>query len=176
VPSRVVEISGLGVERISGSGYKSVCLNLPLIELICDTDSCGGKRLFESTDEIRLEHGKVNSFFVYYVCRNCKKFFKTYSIHALLKPGGLSGEIYKYGEHPSFGPPVPAKVISLVGPERDYFLKGRRSESQGLGIAAFAYYRRVIENQKNRLFDEIIRVSAKVGADPEILADLEKAN
>ena len=98
-----------------------------------------------------------------------------YSIRALLKPGRLSGEIYKYGEHPSFGPPVPAKVISLVGPERDYFLKGRRSESQGLGIAAFAYYRRVIENQKNRLFDEIIRVSAKVGADPEILADLEKA-
>ena len=37
VPSRAVEISGLGVEIISSSGYESVCLNLPLIELICDT-------------------------------------------------------------------------------------------------------------------------------------------
>ena len=82
--------------------------------------------------------------------------------------------MFKFGENPPFGPPTPARVISVVGPEKDYYLKGRRSENQGLGIAAFAYYRRVVENQKRRIF-EIIRVSQKIGASKEILDDLNDA-
>ncbi|MCD4679872.1 MAG: hypothetical protein K8S00_05740, partial [Bacteroidales bacterium] len=31
----------------------------------------------------------------------------------------------------------------------------------GLGIGAFVYYRRVIENQKNRILDEIIKVGER---------------
>lgn len=84
--------------------------------------------------------------------------------------------MFKFGENPPFGPPTPTRVISLVGPEKDYYLKGRRAENQGLGIAAFAYYRRVVENQKSRIFDEIIRVSQKIGASKEILDDLNNAN
>src|SRR5690606_30885251 len=53
--------------------------------------------------------------------------------------------------------------------------KGRRCENQGLGVGAFVYYRRVVENQKNRIFDEIIRVSQHLGADGQLLADLEAA-
>jgi hypothetical protein len=81
----------------------------------------------------------------------------------------------KLGEDPSFGPPVPARVISLVGPDREAFLKGRRCEIQGLGIGAFAYYRRVIENQKNRLFDEIIKVAKRLNAPKDQIQTLEVA-
>ena len=63
-------------------------------------------------------------------------------------------------------------MITLIGPDREYYLKGRRAENQGMGIGAFGYYRRVVENQKNRIIDEIIRVSEKIGAPKEMLADL----
>jgi len=54
-------------------------------------------------------------------------------------------------------------------------LKGRRSENQGLGIGAFGYYRRVVENQKNRILDEVIKVSEKLGATKDLLGELRKA-
>ena len=54
-------------------------------------------------------------------------------------------------------------------------MKGRRCENQGLGIGAFVYYRRVVENQKNAILDEIIRVSEKIGAPADMLERLRKA-
>ena len=76
---------------------------------------------------------------------------------------------------PVFGPPTPARLIKLLGPDRETFLKGRRCENQGLGIGAFAYYRRVVENQKNRILDEIIKVSKKINAPQEAINILEQA-
>jgi hypothetical protein len=54
-------------------------------------------------------------------------------------------------------------------------LRGRRAENLGFGIGAFAYYRRVVENQKGRIIQEIAKASAKLGASPEMLAELAKA-
>ena len=70
---------------------------------------------------------------------------------------------------------TPSRLISLVGPDRDAFLKGRRSENQGLGIGAFAYYRRVVENQKVRLIDEIIRVAERTNAARTTIETLQAA-
>jgi hypothetical protein len=47
------------------------------------------------------------------------------------------------------------------------FLQGRRAEIKGLGIGAFAYYRRVVENQKNRIIAEIAKVAKRLGSSPE---------
>ena len=44
-----------------------------------------------------------------------------------------------------------------------------------MGIGAYSYYRRDIENQKNRLLDAIIRVAQKIGASQDMLDDLNKA-
>jgi len=88
---------------------------------------------------------------------------------------GTSALVSKMGEEPPFGPPTPARVITLIGPDRDLFLRGRRAENQGFGIGAFAYYRRVVEKQKGRIIQEIARVAGKLGASPEVLAEFEKA-
>ena len=57
--------------------------------------------------------------------------------------------------------------MKLVGPDRDDFLKGRRCENQGLGVGAFIYYRRVVENQKNRILGvcriNLIKSTEKIG-------------
>jgi hypothetical protein len=65
--------------------------------------------------------------------------------------------------------------LDLLGEDREIFLKGRRAENQGMGIGAFGYYRRVVENQKTRLIDQIIQVANRIGAGQEILTSLEEA-
>jgi hypothetical protein len=66
-------------------------------------------------------------------------------------------------------------LLKLLGDQREFFLKGRRCENQGLGIGAFGYYRRVVEHQKGRIIDEIIKVSEKLGATAEALKLLADA-
>ena len=148
-----------------------------MLELHCENESCAGARLFQpKTSEYspQVSIDKSKDIFVEYVCRNCHRNLKTYAL-AIFCDRTLNGRVYKYGEMPPFGPPTPARVITLLGPEKDYYLKGRRSENQGMGVGAFAYYRRVVENQKNRLLDEIIRVAERIGAPQEMLDDLKEA-
>ncbi len=66
-------------------------------------------------------------------------------------------------------------MISLVGPDRDLFLQGYRSEKLGFGIGAFAYYRRVVENQSQRIFAELRKVAVQLG-DSAAATVLEKAS
>lgn len=107
---------------------------------------------------------------IWYSCEKCGTQVKSYMVRFWsLK------EVQKIAEWPVFSPRTPAKLVTLIGPDRDFFLKGRRAEIEGLGIGAFGYYRRVIENQKNRLLDEIIRVARHVGAPPDTIDELEKA-
>jgi hypothetical protein len=84
-------------------------------------------------------------------------------------------DVQKLAEWPPFSPRTPSKVMSLVGPDRDLFLKGRRAEIEGLGVGAFSYYRRIIEGQKNRLLDEIIRVARHLGVPADAVSRLEAA-
>src|SRR3954471_5188569 len=92
------------------------------------------------------------------------------------KWGAFAGLCYKFGEYPVFGPPTPTRLMKLLGDDdRETFLKGRRCENQGLGIGAFAYYRRVVENQRNRILDEVIRACEKVRAPTSMIKTLEDA-
>ena len=177
-PNRVTHISDLGYrKRYAGGRYSDDMLSTPEIQLHCPNDSCNGVRFF------RCVSGKNTSLtiefeFIYvaYLCSNCQEHQKTYSLAAKLDAKGSgTGELYKFGELPTFGPPTPPKLVKLIGPDRDTFLKGRRCENQGLGIGAFIYYRRVVENQKNRILNEIIKVSEKIGAPAEKVEVLRQA-
>jgi hypothetical protein len=166
----------------SSSSPNAWLLVTPYISLHCEHSSCGGVRVFSPDAEKRYVAQKHwGSYFLTYTCRNCQKTYKRYAVTAILttlpntEEADGSGQFYKYGEFPAFGPSTPPRVISLIGPDKDYYLKGRRAENQGLGVGAFAYYRRVVEDQKNRLIDEIIRVAKKIGASTEMVADLEEA-
>ena len=110
-----------------------------------------------------------------YLCGDCQKERKVYSLSIIISGDG-DGEIYKFGERPAFGIPVPNRLLSLIGkPDSDLFIKGRQCENLGYGIAAFAYYRRVVENHKNGLFDEIIKVCKTLSAPKELIEQLEAA-
>lgn len=164
---------------VVGASYVNgvfVYLKIPPITLYCGSNECLGERFFDpSTKEVGHDNNAyLQHHFLRFTCRHCQKTQKSISIFYKYVKNGTDG-CYKLGEYPPFGPHIPAKAITLIGGDRELFLKGHRAESQGLGIAAFAYYRRVIDSQKNRLLDEIIRVSEHLEAKPEVIADLKKA-
>lgn len=148
----------------------------PEIQLYCGSETCDGIRFFTCvTDTNHLsETNTIKNFFLRYSCKNCSKSSKTFSLRANFSTHP-NGTLVKFGEIPAFGPNTPARLVTLLGGAREYFFKGRRSENQGLGIAAFAYYRRVVEDQRNKIFDEVIRVSKILNASEELLSELEVA-
>ncbi len=151
-------------------------VSTPDIQLQCSHTRCGGLRTFQSSSQVYTTFEKWVSGFILYTCRNCRETTKLYAL--LVRQNGkdgVSGRAKKLGEEPSFGPSVPARVITLIGPDRDLFLRGRRAENLGFGIGAFAYYRRVVENQKGRIIREVGRVAQRLGASKEVLAQFESA-
>ena len=176
-PNQVVAISDMGGRKSAQYGDYSK-LKTPELQLHCDNEMCNGTRFFRC---VRGENSRINSksytfLYITYRCSNCQESEKTFSIAAKIDVElKEAGHCYKMGELPTFGPPVSSRLIKLIGPDRDEFLKGRKCENLGLGVGAFIYYRRVVENQKNRILEQIIKVSNKLNATPEDLGLLEKA-
>jgi hypothetical protein len=145
----------------------------PTIELHCSI--CAGFRFADpSQSEQGFTFGEESWRWCHYSCRNCKQVLKLYAIE-LTAPASQeqSGAALKVGEYPLFGPHLPSGVLELLDEDKDYFVKGRRAESQGLGIAAFAYYRRVVERQRTHIFDQIISAAEHVGADSKMIDRLK---
>lgn len=178
-PNQLVRIISLATKEYKSSyGTWVDELLTPQIQLHCSNESCNGPRFFRFVGNYRPEIKHKDHTFTYitYRCYNCLKEEKTFSIAAKMDSEySGSGICYKFGELPNFGPPTPSRLIKLIGPDREEFLKGRRCENQGLGVGAFIYYRRVVENQKNRILEEIIKVSEKVGADESKIQILKEA-
>lgn len=181
-PNQLVHISDLSLWQNVGQypGNLRNVINTPPIRLHCLHQSCDGLRFFRCTyvsnDGKCLEEDFPRNFYATYQCSNCQVTNRVYSlsakVHSNREPEGVC---YKFGEFPPFGPYVPSKLIELIGPDRDIFLKGRRCESQGLGIGAFVYYRRVVENQKNRILEKIIEVSERISAPQAKIDTLREA-
>jgi hypothetical protein len=168
----VVDAFGGGAFTASGTRYQ---LKEPDIRLHCGSEECQGLGLFQNNGaDVYAYDSKWSNVFVYYVCRNCSASSKVFALGVRCIGSG-DGEAIKFGEFPAFGPPTPARVISLIGPDRELFLRGRRAENLGFGIGSFAYYRRVVENQKGRIIHEIAKASAKLGASTEMLGELRRA-
>ena len=163
------------INKSDGPGWPPNLVT-PELVLYCPSEVCGGERVFTCTEgSAHISAKDWTHRFLSYVCRNCRRTLKVYAVRVYHDGGSTDGRAIKLGEWPPFGPPIPARVSALVGPDRELFLQGRRAENQGLGIGAFAYYRRVVENQKNRLLDEIIKVAQRVGAKDAVIAALERA-
>ncbi len=177
-PSSLTNVSDLTKKRYYPSGgIAGYQLFTPEIQLHCANDTCNGIRFFRRTNQAvpDIPDDNYHYFYISYICSNCRKTEKNFSLAAQHDKNAESGKCYKFGELPEYGPPTASRLIKLIGPDRELFLKGRRCENQGLGIGAFVYYRRVVESQKNRILDEIIKVSQKIGATPEAIQKLEAA-
>src|SRR5665647_904692 len=61
----------------------------------------------------------------------------------------------KIGQFPAWEIAGEPNVEKLLGKHAGYYKKGQVCESQGYGIGAFGYYRRIVEEVIDELLDEI---------------------
>jgi len=133
--------------------------------LYCEFKNCQNYTFFEFLNDthfqISLRSPSENT--VSFRCCNCRK--STYKFFLEITSSIDNDadnktifQIQKVGQTPRHGKRIPSKASKIIGKERDLFFKGSISENQGLGIGAFSYYRRVIDSQKDKIFDEIIKV------------------
>lgn len=177
VPPGVV-VTGADVAKYrSGTQGTANYLDLPAIELFCTHAACEDVMFFDSMDRDIVAPQKAPSFrFLSYRCRHCKATAKVFALRiGICSETSTEATLFKFGEDFPFGRPTPRKVLDLMGAERNYYLKGRRAENLGLGIAAFAYYRRVVENQKGAILQEFMKAAERIGAPTEMVADLKAA-
>jgi hypothetical protein len=171
-PSKRINVSTKKARNIGGKAIILQNISLP-----CGI--CKNEQIFVAKPEqIVFEYKKYTTEpcdVITYKCDNCEQYTKTYCVVVALTKDDAFATIFKVGEFPSFNPPAPSSLIRLLESEKDYFFKGKISEGHGLGIAALAYYRRIIEAKRNNIFDKIIQVSKALKAEPELIEELEVA-
>jgi hypothetical protein len=173
--SQPMQVTGLWERTSAGPARLQTMLLTPQLLLHCTNDICNGPRIFRYFDGGKdFGEAQTLSAFVTYRCANCIRTTKVFALHARRAENG-DGTAYKFGEFPRVGPQTPTPLLRLFGKDRDLFLQGRQCEVHGLGIGSFVYYRRVVENHKNQIMDEIIKVAQKVGASAEMIQALETA-
>ena len=174
VPPGVMEAVEFGPRtNYNFNGRFEAKLDVPLLKLHCTDSSCNRVMFFASTKkELLLTVGRHDEV-LYFTCRHCARVMKSFSLRFAVTDKSCTA--FKFGEVPPFGPPLPARLLRLAGNHGELLKKGRRSENQGLGIGAFAYYRRVVELQKGRLIDELSNAVTRLGGDTEALQGLERA-
>ena len=122
----------------------------------------------------------TNNNEVSFQCCNCKQSIYTFFLEITSPVDGNADndtefEIQKIGQIPRHGKQIPSKASKIIGKERELFFKGNISENQGLGIGAFSYYRRVLDSQKDKIFDEVIKVLKLTTGNEALIKELTDA-
>lgn len=86
-----------------------------------------------------------------YLCYHCQKFERVFFI----KVDDNQKWFMKVGQYPAWITKGNVNIEKLLGEHSSYYHKGLVCESQGYGIGAFGYYRRIVEEIIDSLLDEI---------------------
>ncbi len=146
----------------------------------CDNPKCDGVRRHskEKSETFVLVTGQIYYHWVVYACEDCREKIKIFAFRT--RRGGAqsqySGFCTKVYQEPPFGPPIPKRLFQLIGESnREYFLQARRSIARGLGIGAYGYYRRIVENTKLDLVKSVLEVATATNAPATQIERLKRA-
>ena len=130
-------------------------LPAPPINMICR--DCGSVQTFNMIDNyykqfdghnVKCRDQKIRLF---YECQSCRNFTRQFDIY--ISPD--LDYIYKFGQYPEWEIKIDNNLEKVLGKHAKTFRKGLVCESQGYGIGAFAYYRRITEEIIDELLDSI---------------------
>lgn len=88
-----------------------------------------------------------------YLCTHCEKFQRFFLVRICSDKQG--SWFMKAGQYPAWEINGEPNVEKLLGRHAGYYKKGLVCESQGYGIGAFSYYRRIVEETIDGLLVEI---------------------
>jgi hypothetical protein len=86
-----------------------------------------------------------------YQCQSCKSFLRFFDVYISTN----LDYIYKFGQYPEWEIKTNKKIEKILGKHAMYYRKGLVCESQGYGIAAFAYFRKITEEIIDELLDSV---------------------
>ncbi|SDQ64159.1 hypothetical protein SAMN05428982_1930 [Pseudoxanthomonas sp. CF385] len=179
ISERVIDATGFkpidpSIVRMPGVVPRELEFRWPRLLMYCP--NCDGERYFGAMPG-QWKIVKNQDLFVLYLCKNCTLTIKTYALRVGLDDVSApnTANFIKIGEFPSLDEKVPNRLLVLVGKDRQMFLQGRRAERAGLGIGAFGYYRRVVENQKSEILAAVAEAAKALGHD-DFAAEVMAAN
>lgn len=129
----------------------------PDIRIKMNCPTCASDQTFAMNNEHNENCGTSNhppagvAFRMVYLCTHCQKFERLFFI----KIDEQKQWVMKIGQYPAWEISGNPKLEKLLGINSDYFKKGLICESQGYGIGAYGYYRRIVEIIIDELLDEI---------------------
>jgi hypothetical protein len=88
-----------------------------------------------------------------YICTHCEKFERLFLVRIGSDKQG--SYLMKAGQYPAWEITSEPNIEKLLGTHAGYYKKGLVCESQGYGIGAFSYYRRIVEETIDSLLVEI---------------------
>lgn len=143
----------------------------------CDHQNCEGVRRHVKREDRKFQREENFYCFVVYGCTNCAEREKVFAIKAELKgEDDADGVCTKIYQEPAFGQPIPKRLFHIIGEaNREYFLQARRAIARGLGIGAYSYYRRIVENTKFDLVGSVLEVAQATNATTAQIELLKKA-
>lgn len=86
-----------------------------------------------------------------FLCQSCKNFERRYFVYI----NEESDTIYKVGQYPEWEIKMDKNLEKTLNKHSTTFRKGLVCESQGYGIGAFSYYRRITEDIIDELLESI---------------------
>lgn len=131
--------------------------NLPKVSINMDCRDCGSLQTFNMTNEyyenyrVMNVHSSDKKVRLVYECQSCRRF--TRQFHIYISPD--LDFIYKFGQYPEWEIKMDKNLEKTLGKHAKTFRKGLVCESQGYGIGAFSYYRRITEEIIDELLDSI---------------------
>lgn len=103
---------------------------------------------------------------IVYTCQSCRDFTRQFQVY--FSPD--NDYMYKFGQYPEWEIKMDKGLEKTLGKHSKTFRKGLVCESQGYGIAAFAYYRRITEEIIDELLESITDLIDEENRDKYITA------
>jgi hypothetical protein len=119
---------------------------------------------------IAVEALKTGTSYFEFTCVSCRSARREYLVEQIV--GDEAIQIQKYGERPRKSLSRDRALQRFLKDDLDNYEKAIVCLSHEYGIAAFAYFRRVIENNINRLLDLVQEDAQSSAASADIIAAL----
>lgn len=131
--------------------------SLKKVQINMHCQKCGDTRTFAMVNEYwqgfewanYLAKGEI--VHLKYLCVSCREFKRSFFVQLAEDRSSIT----KVGQMPAWSVKVDADVSLMLGSHQSYLQKGMISESQGYGIGAFAYYRRIVEETIDGLLADV---------------------
>jgi hypothetical protein len=146
----------------------------PRLQLYCEVDD--GIRNFDPVQAHTFPSHYTE--FLRYTCRDCGQWHKTFALVLSLEESGKSTILtaLKMGEYPPFGSHLAKRLQAMLSEtDLELYRKGLRTEREGQGIGAAAYFRRVVENQWKALVKKLRQAAERLGTPQEDLKVFDEA-